>query len=69
MTDDTKKTDLGSLAESSYDQSKGRLSVGKDENPGLASGPQDSVTGKISETPTEPDERASEAVERAQKRE
>lgn len=60
-----RKTDPGSLAESSYDQSKGRLSRRPEE--GLASGPQDSVSGEVQETPVEPSERATEAVERAQK--
>lgn len=64
---DKLKIDPGSLAESSYDQSRGRISGSPNE--GLATGPKESVSGEVQETPDESSERATEAVERAQKRE
>ncbi|MBX9933418.1 MAG: hypothetical protein K2Y56_18095 [Methylobacterium sp.] len=63
---DPRKTDPGSLSPSSYDQCKARLTGRPDT--GLASGPQDAVSGEIQETPAEPSERPTEVVEQTQKR-
>lgn len=54
MSDPTKVNE--NLASSSYDQQRGQASA-KNEKTSAATGPKDTVTGKVQETPEEPSDR------------